>query len=72
MDGLTDAYWITAATAIAGFFITCGLSWRNIKAGPGQGKDQKENAEKDEEGEISGAADENVEKKEAGEKKEVV
>lgn len=37
VDGLTDAYWITAACAIAGFFIACGLSWKNIKAGPGQG-----------------------------------
>lgn len=39
IDGLTNAYWITAACAIAGFFFACGLTWRNIKAGQGQGKD---------------------------------
>lgn len=38
VDGLTDAYWITAACAIAGFFISCGLKWRNIKKGHGQEK----------------------------------
>lgn len=41
VDGLTAAYWITAACAIAGFFIACGLEWRSVKHGHGQEKDKE-------------------------------
>ena len=40
VDGLTDAFWITAACAIAGFFLCLGLTWRNVKEGHGQDKDK--------------------------------
>jgi hypothetical protein len=40
VNGLTDTFWISCACAIAGFFLSLGLKWRNIKKGHGQDKDK--------------------------------
>jgi hypothetical protein len=38
VDGLTHCFWISTACAIAAFFTVCGLEWKSVKKGHGQGK----------------------------------
>jgi hypothetical protein len=40
VDGLTHVYWITTACAIAAFLCCCGLEWKSVKKGRGQGAKQ--------------------------------
>ncbi|PQE33929.1 major facilitator superfamily transporter protein [Rutstroemia sp. NJR-2017a WRK4] len=35
---LSHCYWVTTACAIASFVIVCGLEWKSVKKGDGQGK----------------------------------
>ena len=45
VDGLTHCYWISCACAIAAFFVACGLEWRSVKKGHGQGKAKADDTE---------------------------
>ncbi|KAG9235862.1 MFS multidrug transporter-like protein [Amylocarpus encephaloides] len=38
VDGLVHAFWITAACAIAAFFVVLGLEWKSVKKGHGKEK----------------------------------
>jgi hypothetical protein len=45
VDGLTHCYWITTACAIAAFFVVCGLEWKSVKKGHGQGQKKGKDVE---------------------------